>query len=174
MTNPNVPGGVSYDDTTKRVGVWIDRARDQLCIVDRLDKRVKDGDLIPDDLIMRFPLEDSEDLIDAMFNVTVAKVLSGDDFTQTIAAVQGLLDRRAAHAIGLSELLRLEWSRQSQGTIDRNLNETRVRADHLHRLRQLRDVVAKQMQRVEEDGIPVAEAFAVLMSYFHTSRMLEA
>jgi hypothetical protein len=167
-------GSVQRDDPKMRVAVWFDRPKDMLCFADRLDERIEEGAPIPEDLIVRIPLKDAEDFVDALFNYIVSATLEGEDFTKVMYGIQTLLDNRAAYAVELSERLRMEMTKKSQGTVNRNMNEVLVRLDYLTRLRNLRDVVSKQMQRVEEDGLDPAEGFAVIASYFGDKRMLEA
>ncbi len=135
---------------------------------------MEEGGLIPDEIIVRIPLKEAEDFVDAVFNYLVSATLTGDDFTKVMYGIQQLLDNRAAYAVELSERLRLEMSKRSQGTVDRNKNEVVVRLDFLTRLRNLRDVVAKQMERVEQNEIDPAEGFAMIASFFGDRRMLEA
>ncbi|HUU59118.1 MAG TPA: hypothetical protein VMZ50_06210 [Phycisphaerae bacterium] len=159
----------------ERVRVWIDRPRDQICVVDRLDERVAeaDGKPIPDDCIIRIPLIEAEDFVDAVFNALVGKV-DGEDFTRAFYGVQKILDRRASAAVQVAERLRLEMAKRSGGSVDRNLNETLVPLDVLTRLRGLRDVVAAQALRVDSGETPGEEAFGIIWDHFVETRMAEA
>lgn len=159
----------------ERVRVWFDRPKDQLCVADRLDERVEeaDGKPIPDEVIIRIPLLESEEFVDAVFNALLART-SGADFTKAFYGVQKLLDARASHAVQLAERLRLEMGKRSGGSVDRNTNETLVRLDVLTRLRGLRDVVAAQALRVDSGETPGEEAFGIIWDHFVETRMAEA
>lgn len=160
----------------ERVRVWFDRPRDQLCVVDRLDERAEeaDGKPIPDDVIIRIPLQEAEDFVDAVFVSLLDRVGEGEDFTKAFYGVQKLLDQRASQAVQLAERLRLEMGKRSGGSVDRNVNETLVRLDAVTKLRDLRNTVAAQARRVDSGEIPGEEAFGIIWDQFVETRMAEA
>lgn len=157
-----------------RVAVWFDRPSDCLCFADRLDARCKPGEPIPPDAVVRIPLKDSEEFLEALTNHLTVNAIVGEDFSKILWGVQRLLDSRAAHAINLSERVRSEIARTSGGSADRNQNEVVVRAETLTRLRQLRDVVGRQAERVEGGKATKEEAFDLLADFFLDQRMHEA
>ena len=157
-----------------RIAVWFDRPSDCLCFADRLDERCKPGEPIPPEAVVRIPLKDSDEFIEALTNHMAVNAVAGEDFTKILWGVQKLLDKRATHAIELSERVRSEIAKTSGGTADRNNNEALVRVETLTRLRQLRDVVGKQRERVEEGKATKEAAFDLLSDFFLDQRMVEA
>jgi hypothetical protein len=142
-------------DTPKmQVAVWFDRAHDHICVADRL--KAAEGGIIPEENIIRIALEDGEDFFEAVFNAAKC----GDEFWKVMDGIQAQLDRKAMHAINLSERLRLERSKQADGVIDRNKNEVIVKADEYGKLHELRKRLAELFSRVKETaatGIPKFE-----------------
>lgn len=165
---------VRPDDEQMRVAVWFDRPSDCFCFADRLDERCKPGEPIPPEAVVRIPLKDGEDFVEAIMNHATTNAIAGEDFSKIMWGIQELLDKRASYAVGLSERLRLEMQRISGGTVDRNNNEVLVRVNHVTRLRQLRDVVGKQSERVEAGETSKEDAFDLLEGFFHDQRMAEA
>lgn len=157
-----------------RVAVWFDRPSDCLCFADRLDERCKPGEPIPHEAVVRIPLKDADDFVEAIMNHAATSAIAGSDFSKVMWGIQTLLDRRAGYAVGLSERLRLEMQKLSGGTVDQNNNEVLVRTNHVTRLRQLRDVVGKQAERVEAGETSKENAFDLLEGFFHDQRMHEA
>lgn len=165
--------GVSRQKSA-RIAVWFDRPSDCLCFADRLDERCKDGEPIPPDAVVRIPLKDSEDFMEVLTNHLTANAIAGEDFSKILWGVQRKLDSRATHAIELSERVRSEIARTSGGVADRNNGEALVRVETLTRLRQLRDVVGKQAERVEAGKATKEEAFDLISDFFLDQRMDEA
>jgi hypothetical protein len=157
-----------------RIAVWFDRPSDCLCFADRLDERCKDGEPIPPDAVVRIPLKDSEDFIETLTNHLAVNAIVGEDFTKILWGIQKQLDSRAKHAIELSEHVRSQIIKTSGGTADRNNNEIVMRVETVTRLRQMRDVVGKQRERVEEGKATKEEAFDLLTGFFLDQRMYEA
>lgn len=164
---------VSRQDSA-RVAVWFDRPSDCLCFADRLDERCKDGEPIPPDAVVRIPLADSEEFMEVLTDYLATNAVAGQDFTKILWGVQKQLDSRVAHAIALSEHVRTQIAKTSGGVADRNNNEVIVRAETMTRLRQLRDVVGKQQERVEEGKATKEEAFDLLTDFYLDQRMREA
>lgn len=163
----------SRQDNT-RIAVWFDRPSDCLCFADRLDERCKEGEPIPPEAVVRIPLKDSEEFLEALTNHMAVNAIVGEDFTKILWGVQKLLDGRAGHAIELSECVRTQIAKTSGGTPDRNNNEIMVRAETQTRLRQMRDVVGKQRERVDEGKATKEEAFDLLTDFYLDQRMYEA
>lgn len=140
-------------DKGMKIAVWFDRPRDCLCFADRLDEHLKDGEAIPDKCIIRIPLLDGEDFTEAIIN-TVYKATTDNEatFWKIMDGIQRLLDKRTAHAISLSERLRLEWSKRSGGVIQRMQNEVSVRADEWIKLQKLREKVGEWITKLDAMG----------------------
>lgn len=159
----------------KKIGVWFDRARDELCFVNRLDDLCGDDpDIIPDEAVARIPLLDAEEFVEVVMTAMLDRCGDGDDFTKVYEGIQVVLDGRAAHAVQLAERFRLEMQKRSQGVVNRNLNEVMVRMDALQRLRNLRDVVKKQRERVHEGDVGIDEAFGIISDFYQTGRLDES
>lgn len=133
---------ITREKAEMRVAVWFDRPRDCICFADRLDERCKEGQPIPEELIIRIPLVDGEDFIEALMNAARGEA----NFWKIMDGVQSALDTRAAQAFQLTERLRLEWSKRSHGVVARNMNEVIVKADSLFKLIALRDEIAKAVK----------------------------
>jgi hypothetical protein len=162
-------------ESQKKIGVWFDRARDELCFVNRLDELCGDDpDIIPDDAVVRIPLIDAEEFVEVVMTAMLDRCGESDDFTKIYEAIQVVLDGRATYAVQLAERFRLEMQKRSQGVVNRNMNEATVRLDALQRLRNLRDVVKKQRERVKEGDIEAAEAFDVVADFYQTGRLDES
>ncbi len=158
----------------KKIGVWFDRARDELCFVNRLDDLCGDDpDIIPDDAVVRIPLLDAEEFVEVAMTAMLDRC-EGDDFTKVYEGIQVVLDGRVAHAVQLAERFRLEMQKRSQGVVNRNLNEATVRMDALQRLRNLRDVVNKQRDRVHKEGVSAEEAFGLISDFYQTGKLDES
>ena len=140
-----------------KVAVWFDRPRDCLCFADRLNERWKDGQPVPDDAVVRIPLSDGEEFIDALIN----KASAGDDLSKILHGVQDLLDRRAAQAVGLSERLRSERRRLSGGgAVDSNAQGVTVAMHEIEFLRNLHRLVGNLLsdrESVPSDGLLLDE-----------------
>jgi hypothetical protein len=137
-------------EESMRVAVWFDRPRDHLCFADRLDERVKDGEAVPEDCIIRIPLLDAEDFVEAVMNAARVET----NFWKIMDAVQVILDRRAKHSINLSELLRLEWGKRAGGVIGRIQGEVSVRADEWIKHQKLREKVLGMLSEHEKKTAP--------------------
>jgi hypothetical protein len=158
-----------------KIGVWFDRARDEICFVNRLDEVCGDDpDIIPDDAVVRIPLLDAEEFVEVAMEAMLNRSVDGADFTKIYDGIQTVLDGRATHSVQLAERFRLEMQKRSQGVVNRNMNETLVRMDALQRLRSLRDVVKKQRTRVHEEGVSAEEAFGLISDFFQTGRLDES
>lgn len=121
MNNHQIP---MKPEGKPKILVWIDRAADHICVADGYDEEIKEGQPIPRECIIRIPLEDGEDFIEAAMNSP-----KGESAAKVIDGIQSALDKRAAHAVALSERLRLEVSKRSLGVVARNQNEVVVRLD---------------------------------------------
>ena len=157
-----------------RIAVWVDRPSDSLCFADRLDERCKEGEMIPHEAIVRIPLRDCDEFIETLMNHMVVNAIAGEDFSKILWGVQRMLDSRTTRAIELSERVRLEIEKASGGTASRNPSEVVVRTETLTRLRQLRDVVGKQIERAEEGKTTKVGAFDLLEGFYLDQRMYEA
>lgn len=161
-------------EAQKKIGVWFDRARDELCFVNRLDDLCGDDpDIIPDDAVVRIPLLDAEEFVEVAMTAMLDRC-EGDDFTKVYEGIQVVLDGRAAHSVQLAERFRLEMQKRSQGVVNRNMNEATVRMDALQRLRNLRDVVNKQRDRVHKEGVSAEEAFGLISDFYQTGKLDES
>jgi hypothetical protein len=162
-------------ESQKRIGVWFDRARDELCFVNRLDELCGDNpDVIPDEAVVRIPLIDAEEFVEVAMTAMLDRCGESDDFTKVYEAIQVVLDGRATYAVGLAERFRLEMQKRSQGVMNRNMNETLVRMDALQKLRNLRDVVKKQRERIAEGEASPEEAFDLISDFYQTGRLDES
>ena len=125
-----------------KVVVWFDRPRDCLCFANKLDARIKEGEAIPDECIIRIPLVDGEDFVDVIINSAYKTTLEDDsDFWKIMDGIQKLLDQRMATAISLSERLRNEWAKRSGGVVNAASASATIRADEFVRLTKLREKV---------------------------------
>lgn len=126
-----------------KVVVWFDRARDCLCIADRMDEERKvngqvykyeEGMFIPDPFIVRIPLMFGEEFIEAVFNVAN----TGSDFCKIMDGIQRLLDGKTANYIDLSEQLRSELAKRSGGgVVQASQRFVQVGADRFGKMHQL-------------------------------------
>lgn len=157
---------IQHKDARARVIVWFDRPRDELCFASRLDERIKEGMLIPEECIVRIPLKDGEDFIEAIVNAALTDTAAGADFVKVMDGVQRLLDERAAVALSLAERVRIEMEKRSGGTAPRWQNEVLVRLDMLARLRGLRDLVGEQITLAGKGLTDPTAALAVLATHF--------
>lgn len=158
-----------------RVAVWFDRPSDTLCFADRLDKRMadaKEGEPIPEACVVRIPLVDAEDFVEALVNHCIANAVAGEDFSKVMWGVQEILDRRVAQAASLSERLRGEMTRQSGGTASRSSQEATVRVEAWERFRALRDEV-KRLLTAEAAGHSVGRVFDSLRDFYEEHRLDE-
>lgn len=147
-----------------KVIVWFDRARDCLCIADRMDEEKKingqtykyeEGAYIPEPFIVKIPLMYGEDFIQAIFNAANA----GSDFCKVMDGIQRLLDGRASTAIDLTEQLRSELAKRSGGGVVANSQKyVQVGADRWQKLWQLQKKVWELLEQkdLEFDGGGVA------------------
>jgi len=132
--------------------VWFDRPSDCICFADRLDVLCKEGEPIPQAAIIKIPLSDGEDFIEALMNSSRKE----ENYWKIVDGIQFVLDKKAADSIQLSERLRLEWSKESGGGIvRRNNNEIVVRADEVIKLRELRDKVREILDGYEKNNAPM-------------------
>jgi hypothetical protein len=162
-------------EAQKKIGVWFDRARDELCFVNRLDELCGDDpDIIPDDAVVRIPLLDAEEFVEVVMTAMLDRCGGGDDFTKVYEGIQVVLDGRATHSVQLAERFRLEMQKRSQGVVNRNMNEALVRMDALQRLRSLRDVVKKQRERIAEGEASPEECFELISDFYQTGRLDES
>lgn len=131
-----------------KIVVWFDRPRDCLCFANRLDEKIKEGDAIPDECIIRIPLIDCEDFVEVIINSAYKTTLEDDsDFWKIMNAIQKLLDQRATDAIVLAERLRAEWAKRSQGVVEAMSNCAQVRVDEWIKLQNLREEVLDTLER---------------------------
>lgn len=122
-----------------KIAVWFDRPRDCLCFANKLDERIKEGEAIPDECIIRIPLVDGEDFVEAIINSAYKTTLEDDsDFWKIMDGIQKLLDMRMATAIALSERLRNEWAKRSGGVVNSASCSATIRADEFVKLSGLR------------------------------------
>lgn len=128
MNNQQIP---HRPEGKPRILVWVDRASDHICIADGYADRCEEGKPIPAECIVRIPLVDGEDFIEAVLNAR------GENAAKVIDGIQAVLDKRAAEAVALSEHLRLETSKRSLGVVARNQNEVVVRLDRHRKLEAL-------------------------------------
>lgn len=142
---------VRRESQQMRIAVWFDRPRDCLCFADRLDQRCKEGEAIPDDAIIRVPLLDGEDFIEAVMNAAQTET---ENFWKVMDGVQKLLDKRAEQAINLAEHLRLEWSKRADGITGKMSNTVAVRADEWIKNQRLRDKVLGMLADHEKKTAP--------------------
>lgn len=169
------------------VAVWFDRARDCLCFASRLQdeqeytaydgkvKKFRAGDPIPEEFIVRIPLVDGEDFVEAVMNAPHAE--GEEDLTKIVYGVQKLLDKRVADAISLSERLRLEWSKRVLGGLTgRNTNEVTVRADEWIKHQALREKVMEFFKdvRKSDGGHEASAAFLALSNFFEENGLDES
>lgn len=125
-----------------KIVVWFDRPRDCLCVANKLDSRVKEGEAIPDECIIRIPLVDGEDFVEAVINSAYKITLEDDsDFWKIMDGIQKLLDQRAATAITLAERLRIEWAKRSGGVVNAASCVAQMQVDEYVKLQKLREKV---------------------------------
>lgn len=165
-----MPKVIQHKDARARVIVWFDRPRDELCFASRLDERIKEGMLIPEECIVRIPLKDGEDFIEAVINAALTDTAAGADFVKVMDGVQRLLDERAAVALSLAERVRLEMEKRSGGTMSRLHNEVLVRLEMLERLRGLRDRVKEQLDFLHAEKTDFKDALQMIADFFTEHR----
>lgn len=86
-----------------RIAVWFDQPRACICFADLVDIHGEPGEAITEEKIIRVPLVDGEDFIEAVINAARPE----PQFRRIMDAVQALLDRRAVQAVNLAERLRV-------------------------------------------------------------------
>jgi len=161
-----MPKVIQHKDARARVIVWFDRPRDELCFASRLDERIKEGMLIPEECIVRVPLKDGEDFIEAIVNAALTDTAAGADFVKVMDGVQRLLDERAATAVSLAERVRSEMEKRSGGTVPRWQNDVTIRLGMLTRLRGLRDRVGEQLAALHAEKTDVKDALQMIAEFF--------
>jgi hypothetical protein len=130
-----------------RILVWYDPIRNTICLCDQreVDEKVKAGEVIPEEFIIRVRVEDSPELMDGLIHARFDE----PELWKVIEAVQRVLDQRAALAVTVAERLRLEWVKKTGGVMTKNNQEMICRADHLTRLKMLH----AKMRRLDWDLI---------------------
>jgi len=88
----------------RRVAVWFDRPRNCLCLLASVDADENLAGRNPDGAILRVPLMDGEDFIEAL----MAAIRRQPHFWKLMDAVQVLLDQRAVQAVNLARRFRSE------------------------------------------------------------------